>query len=102
MDERRMDDRALRPFRFGVSLCTAAGRAAWGAKALRAEELGYDVILVPDHIAEVLPPLTALMAAADATDHVHVGTFVLNNDFHNAVLLAREAASLQLLSGGRF
>ena len=97
-----MDDHATRPFRFGVSLWTAASAAEWRAKARRAEELGYDVILVPDHVADLLPPLTALMAAADATERVHLGTLVLNNDFHNPVLLAREAASLQLLSGGRF
>lgn len=91
-----------RSFRFGVTLHTANSAADWRAKARRAEALGYDVFLMPDHIGDTLPPLAALMAAADATERVHLGTFVLNNDFRNPLLLAREAAALQLLSGGRF
>ena len=68
----------------------------------RAEALGYDVALVPDHLGHNLPaPMPTLVAAANATDHLRVGTFVLNNAFWNASLLAREVATTDQLTGGR-
>lgn len=90
-----------RLFRFGVSMATASSAAEWQAKARRAEALGYSALLVPDHLADCLSPWTALTAAATATEELRVGTFVLNNDFRHPVLTAREAATLDLLSGGR-
>jgi probable F420-dependent oxidoreductase len=91
-----------RPFRFGVSLWAGATAAEWSAKGQKAEDLGFDIALVPDHVAPIFPPMVALMAIAAATSHIRVGTMVLNNDFRHPVLLAREAATLDLLSGGRF
>ena len=90
------------PFRFGVNLRAADSRADWIEKARRVEDLGFSTLLVPDHLAELLPPLPALVAAASATSTVRIGTFVLNNDFRHPVLLARDAATLDLLSDGRF
>lgn len=90
-----------RPFRFGVSMATASSAAEWQAKARRAEALGYSALLIPDHLADCLSPWTALTAAAMATEELSVGTLVLNNDFRHPVLTAREAATLDLLSGGR-
>jgi probable F420-dependent oxidoreductase len=89
-----------RPFRFGVNLMTAAPAAEWRAKCRRAEELGYDVILVPDHLGTVAP-FPALVAAAEATERPRVGTFVLNAGFWNPALLAREVATTDALTGGR-
>jgi probable F420-dependent oxidoreductase len=89
------------PFRFGVNLRAAESRGAWAEKARRVEDLGYSTLLVPDHLAELLPPLPALVAAACATSTIQIGTFVLNNDFRHPVLLARDAATLDLLSDGR-
>ena len=66
----------------------------------RAESLGYSTVLVPDHLG-TLAPFPPLIAAADATHRLRVGTFVLNNDFHNPWLLAREVATTDLLTGGR-
>ncbi|WP_043668421.1 LLM class F420-dependent oxidoreductase [Streptomyces xylophagus] len=89
-----------RPFRFGASLLTSAPAAEWSAKCRRAEELGYDVILVPDHLGMVAP-FPALVAAAEATERPQVGTFVLNAGFWNPTLLAREVTTTNDLTGGR-
>jgi probable F420-dependent oxidoreductase len=91
----------VRPFRFGVSIRAAADRREWRDKARRAEAMGFDVLLVADHLAEMFPPLTALCTAAEATERLRVGTFVVNNDFRHPVLLAREAATVDLLTDGR-
>src|SRR5262245_26388961 len=89
-DARR--DRVMQPFRFGVNVWQAASRAAWVDKARKLEVLGYAVLSVPDHLADFLAPLPALVSAAAATTHLRVGTYVLNNDFRHPVLVAREAA----------
>lgn len=89
-----------RRFRFGVSVGSAASRAEWVAKARRAEALGYDTFLVADHLDESFPPLVPLLSVADATS-LRIGTFVLNNDFRHPGLVARDAATIDLLSGGR-
>lgn len=91
-----------RPFRFGVSLRFPATREEWRAKGRRAESLGYDILHVSDHLDAMSPPLTAIAFAAEATERIRIGTFVLNNDFRHPALLAREVAALDLLSGGRF
>ncbi|WP_328429206.1 LLM class F420-dependent oxidoreductase [Streptomyces sp. NBC_00443] len=88
------------PFRFGVNLMTAAPADEWRAKCRRAEELGYDVILVPDHLG-MPAPFPALVAAAEATERPRLGTFVLNAGFWNPALLAREVATTDALTGGR-
>lgn len=82
-------------------MATAGSAAEWQARARQAEELGYSTLLIPDHLADCLSPWTALAAAAAATERLRVGTLVLNNDFRHPVLVAREAATLDLLSGGR-
>jgi probable F420-dependent oxidoreductase len=93
---------AKRPFRFGVSARTAQSAEEWTAKARRAEELGYSTLLVADHFGPSLAPLPALMAAAHATTTLRVGSFVFDNDYRHPALLQKEAATLDLLSGGRF
>jgi probable F420-dependent oxidoreductase len=89
------------PFRFGVSVRRAESRADWREKARRAEALGYSVFLVPDHLADIMPPWVALAVAAEAAPTMRVGTFVLNNDLRHPALVAREAAALDLLTDGR-
>lgn len=90
-----------RPFRFGVIANDAGSRDEWTAKARRAEELGYDVLLVTDHMGSQLSPFPALAAAAAATTRLRIGSFVFANDYRNPVMLAKEAATLDVLSGGR-
>ncbi|MEU6377299.1 LLM class F420-dependent oxidoreductase [Streptomyces sp. NPDC046909] len=89
-----------RPFRFGVNLIDPAPADEWRAKSRRAEELGYDVILVPDHLG-MPAPFPALVAAAAVTERPRLGTFVLNAGFWNPVLLAREVETTHALTDGR-
>src|SRR6266850_5649231 len=89
------------PFRFGVNMRTAPSGAAWAETARRAEALGYSTLTVPDHFTEIFSPMPAIVAAAAATTRLRVGTLVLNNDFRHPVLLAREAALVDLLTDGR-
>ncbi|MFI6335261.1 LLM class F420-dependent oxidoreductase [Streptomyces sp. NPDC050535] len=89
-----------RAFRFGVSLMNPVPADEWRAKCRRAEQLGYDVILVPDHLG-MPAPFPALVAAAEATSRPRLGTFVLNAGFWNPTLLAREVATTDALTGGR-
>ena len=91
----------MRPFRFGVSMWSGGSRAAWMDNARKVEDLGYSVLSVPDHLADFLAPIPALVAAAHATKDLRIGTMVLNNDLRHPVLVAREAATLDLLSDGR-
>lgn len=91
----------MKPFRFGVNVGPSRSRAEWVAKANMLESLGYDSLTVPDHLADLLAPMPALVSAAEATTTLRVGTNVLNNDFRHPVLLAREAATVDLLTGGR-
>lgn len=89
-----------RPFRFGVNLLSPTSAAEWRAKCRRAEQLGYDVILVPDHLG-MPAPFPSLVAAAEATERPRLGTFVLNAGFWNPTLLARDVATTDALTGGR-
>ena len=91
-----------RPFRFGVQLWTAPSRAAWRDKVRKVEDLGYDTVVIADHIGDGVAPLQGLTAAADASDTLRLGTLVLDNDFRHPLVLAREVAALDVLSGGRF
>lgn len=90
-----------RPFRFAVTARFAGSGTKWRDVARRAEDLGYDVLLVTDHMGPQLAPIPALMAAADATTRLRVGSFVFANDYRNPVMLAKEVATIDMLSGGR-
>jgi len=90
-----------RAFRFAVIARWSGSGARWRDVARRAEDLGYDVLLVTDHMGTQLAPIPALMAAADATTNLRVGSFVFANDYRNPVMLAKEVATMDVLSGGR-
>jgi probable F420-dependent oxidoreductase len=92
----------MKPFRFGVSVRSAQSRAEWVEKARKVEELGYSTLTVPDHLTDLMAPMPALASAAAATKHLRVGTYVLNNDLRHPVLVAREAATVDFLTDGRF
>src|SRR3712207_2122303 len=90
------------PFRFGGSANVTRSGAEFAEHARRIEALGYDTFLHPDHFSPhwfALGP--ALTAAACATTTLRVGSIVYANDFRHPALLAREAASIDVLSGGR-
>jgi probable F420-dependent oxidoreductase len=90
-----------RRFRFGIQLSSAPSGDAWGALARKAEDLGYSTLFLPDHFGDQLAPLPAMMAAADATTELRVGALVFDNDYKHPVVLAKELATIDVLSGGR-
>lgn len=92
----------MRRFRFGVLVSRASSAAEWRELAKKAEGLGYSTLLVADHFGPQLAPMLACLAAADATSTLRVGTFVLDNDFRHPAATAKEAATLDLLTEGRF
>jgi probable F420-dependent oxidoreductase len=89
-------------FRFGVVAGWAATGEDWVAKARRAEELGYATFLIPDRLGRSFSPFPALAALATATHQLRLGTFVVAAGLRNPVQLAGDAATLDVLSGGRF
>ena len=92
----------MKTYRFGVNVGPSRSRAEWAQKARKLEDLGYSTLTVPDHLSGFFAPMPALISAAEATKNLRVGTNVLNNDFRHPVLVAREAATVDLLTEGRF
>lgn len=87
--------------RFGAVMVESPERAQdWRARVRRVDELGYDVLLLPDHLG-VMSPFPPLTAAAGVTDRLRLGVQVCNINFWNPGLLARDAATVDLLSDGR-
>ncbi len=93
-----------RPFRFGVQCSSPPNVTArsWRELAKRTEDLGYHRLTVSDHLDDQLAPVAALTAAADATTTLRVGALVFCNDYRHPAVLAKEAATLDILSEGRF
>jgi probable F420-dependent oxidoreductase len=92
-----------RGFRFGVALTSEMTSAtACVELACKAEGLGYSTVLFADHMSRSSAPLVISMAALSATTTLRVGTQVLANPFRNPSILAKEIASLDMLSDGRF
>jgi probable F420-dependent oxidoreductase len=93
-----------RKFRFAAQLSNSPGGTArsWADQARRAEDLGYSSLLMPDHFGDQLAPVPALAAVAAATTTLRMGSLVFGNDYRHPTVLAKEAATLDLLSEGRF
>jgi probable F420-dependent oxidoreductase len=89
-----------RPFRFGVQLSSVPG-AQFADRVRRIEALGYSSVFWPDHFGPQLEPVAALGAAAAATSSLRIGSLVYGVDYRHPIVLAKAAATLQLLSGGR-
>lgn len=90
-----------RRFRFGVQASKAATQKEWTELARTAESNGFDTLTMPDHFTDQLAPVPALMAAASATKNLRIGALVWDNDYKHPVVLAKELATLDLLSDGR-
>ncbi|MEO6988031.1 MAG: TIGR03621 family F420-dependent LLM class oxidoreductase, partial [Aquihabitans sp.] len=99
-----MNAPALPPFRFGVQCSSPPDitAQAWRDLARKVEDLGYHRLTVSDHLDDQLSPVAALMSAADATSTLRVGALVFCNDYRHPAVLAKEAATLDILSEGRF
>jgi probable F420-dependent oxidoreductase len=85
---------------FGLSSARAETADDWLSQARRADEVGYEILHVPDHLG-ALSPAAAMAAAAAVTDRIGLGAYVLNNDFRHPLLVAQEAATVDLISEGR-
>ena len=90
-----------RGFRFGVQVSKETTAKGWAELARRTEAAGYEVLTMPDHFTDQLAPIPALMAAASATTSLRVGALVFDNDYKHPVVLAKELATIDLLSEGR-
>ncbi|MCU1464011.1 MAG: Luciferase [Acidimicrobiales bacterium] len=91
-----------RAFRFGAQISsTPPNQPDWVTTARKVEELGYSTLFVPDHFDDQLAPLPAMTAAAMATSTLRVGSLVFDNDYKHPLVLAKECATLDVLSGGR-
>src|ERR1700675_4804979 len=90
-----------RRFRFGAEMMEPFAGMTWAQSAQRLESLGYSTLFVPDHFHEGFGPIMALATAAMATTTLKVAPLVLNTDFRHPAVLARELASIDVLSGGR-
>lgn len=93
----------MKRFRFGVQASQPAKSGAeWREIAKRAEAHGYSTLFIPDHLDDAqLSPIVAMTVAAMATSSLQVGSLVFDNDYRHPVTLAREMATLDLLSEGR-
>lgn len=92
------------PYRFSIQMPFTPDADSWVEKVQRAEALGFYSVSVPDHLGPSLPqlsPMISLAAAAMVTTKVRLAITVLNNDFRNPTLLAKEIATLDILSKGR-
>lgn len=90
----------MRDFRFSFNIHSVRTLAELRQKCRQAEDLGYDTVFAPDHLG-IPAPFPLLVAAAEATERLRVGTLVLNAPFWNPALLAREVATTDLLTSGR-
>jgi probable F420-dependent oxidoreductase len=88
------------PFRFALQMRNLADPAATVADALEARDLGYEELYSYDHLGAV-DPFVPLVTAAAAAPTMRVGPLVLNNELHHPVLLARTAATVDAMTGGR-
>lgn len=92
---------SARPFRFAVQQHQSPDGPTFLEAARRIESLGYDTLHVMDHFGDQLGPLAAMTAAAAATEQLRVGSLVLDNDYRHPLVLAKELATIDLVSGGR-
>ena len=92
-----------RPVRFATQSGGAPSAEEWISRGKRIEALGYDTLAMPDHmVGGAWAAMPALAALAQVTTKLRFGTLVIDNDFRNPVVFAREVAVLDVLSGGRF
>lgn len=89
------------PFEFAVVAEPDYGAAEWSAVVSSSEDLGYDALLVTDHLQLRLAAVPALAMAAAVSSRIRLGTYVLNSDLRSPALLAAEMATVHTLSGGR-
>lgn len=93
--------KTLKKFRFGSSIAPVDSLNKFTASCRHVESLGYDSLTFSDHVETELGPIAAVTASTLATTRIRIGTRVLANDFRHPAILARELATIDILSGGR-
>jgi probable F420-dependent oxidoreductase len=94
---------SVHPMRFATQAGGAPSGQEWTARAKRLEALGYDTLAMPDHmIGGAWAAMPAIAAAAMVAQKLRVGTLVIDNDFRNPTVFARECATVDVLTSGRF
>jgi alkanesulfonate monooxygenase SsuD/methylene tetrahydromethanopterin reductase-like flavin-dependent oxidoreductase (luciferase family) len=89
-----------RPLRFGLILPGQGPVSQMKEEARRVEQIGFDVVSLPDHLG-MTAPLPPLVSIAEAAPSVRVGNMVLNASFYRPALLARDLASSSTLQDCR-
>ena len=90
-----------RPFRFLADARDIASLTQLAETVRRAEAIGIDTLVIPDHLIAQLAPTPAMAAIAALSDRLRVASFVTNNDLRHPAVLAQELASIDVLSDGR-
>jgi probable F420-dependent oxidoreductase len=91
----------IRPFRFGVQLTATPTGVEWAEQARRIESYGYDIATMPDHFDKQFAPVPGLQAILSATTTLRASALVFDNDYKHPLVLAKELATMDVLSGGR-
>ena len=91
----------MRPFRFAVQSQRASNGAQWRDRVRKIEDLGFSTVYCPDHLDDQWAPIVAMTVGAEATSHLKVGSLVFDVDYRHPVMLAKEMATLDLVSEGR-
>jgi probable F420-dependent oxidoreductase len=90
-----------RPFRFGIQAAKPPTNVTWQQLARRAEALGYATLTMPDHFNDQFAPIPAMTSALEVTSSLRVCALVFDNDYKHPVVLAKELATMDVLSDGR-
>jgi probable F420-dependent oxidoreductase len=88
--------------RFGLQAGLDTDPRAWLDLARRAEDSGFDALYVADHLGVTASPFAALAAAAGVTTTLKLGTYVLNVGVRDPLSIASDAATVDVVSNGRF
>ena len=91
----------MKPFRFGVQTSQIGSATEWRDFAKKLEDNGFSTLFMPDHFGEELAPMPAIAMAAAHTTSLRIGSLVFDNDYKHPAILAKEAATIDLLSDGR-
>jgi probable F420-dependent oxidoreductase len=95
------NDNRPTPFRFCVATGGVKTAAGWRDLVSKVEGSGYELLTITDHIRQDMAPFTALATAAAVTTSLRFGTYVVCHGLRSPVIVAKEFATLDLLSGGR-
>ncbi|MFL6240852.1 MAG: TIGR03621 family F420-dependent LLM class oxidoreductase [Actinomycetes bacterium] len=91
----------MRPFRFSADVSDIVTGLELADRARRAEQMGFNSLVVPDHLIGQLSPIVAMTTVAAATSTLRMSAFVMNNDLRHPAVVAQDLASIDVLSGGR-